>query len=242
MDRVTYEQAVEWVAERIRTRTPSRVGAVNAAKLVKLERDPVLARAVTSCELILADGMSVTWASRVLTGTGLHRVAGIDLMEDLVAAAAERGWSLYFLGATQEVLDEMLHVFEGRYPGLRVAGSRNGYFGPDEETAIVETVRDSGADILFVAMGTPAKELFIDRHFRNLGIPVSMGVGGSFDVLSGYVTRAPGWMQRLGLEWFYRLSQEPGRLWKRYLTTSSIFIGEVFMRSLQRAFRRGPGA
>jgi N-acetylglucosaminyldiphosphoundecaprenol N-acetyl-beta-D-mannosaminyltransferase len=225
------------VDDRIAERRPVRVGVVNAAKLVKIERDPELARAVTTCELILADGMSVTWASQMLTGVQLERVAGIDLMEALVARASERGYRLYFLGATEEVLDRMLDVFLTRVPHLVVEGSHHGYFKREDETSLPDDPR-SVPDILFVGMGTPAKEYWIDRNYVAAGAAVSMGVGGSFDVHAGLVRRAPVWMQRLGLEWFYRLLQEPRRLWRRYLTTSTIFLGEVFVRSVRRPFAR----
>lgn len=238
VDAVTLAQAVEWVDDRIAERRPVRVGVVNAAKLVKIERDPDLARAVTTCEMILADGMSVTWASWLLTGVRLERVAGIDLMEALVARAAERGHRLYFLGAKQEVLDQMIEVFLTRFPHLVIAGSHHGYFKRDEERGLAEAIRATAPDILFVGMGTPAKEYWIDRNYVAAGAAVSMGVGGSFDVHSGLVRRAPGWLQRLGLEWFYRLMQEPRRLWRRYLTTSTIFLGEVFVRTLRRPFAR----
>ncbi len=238
VDPLTLGQAVDWVDARIAGRSPGRVGAVNAAKLVKLEREPALASAVGSCELVVADGMSVVWAARVLTGARLERVAGIDLMDALLSRAAERGHRVYFLGATQEVLDRMLGVLRERLPRLRVAGSHHGYFRPDEEPELVRTIRAAEPDILFVGMGTPAKEYWIDRNFRDVGAPVSMGVGGSFDVLSGLVKRAPRWMQRLGMEWFYRLLQEPRRLWRRYLITTSIFIWEVMVRALGRPFSR----
>jgi N-acetylglucosaminyldiphosphoundecaprenol N-acetyl-beta-D-mannosaminyltransferase len=238
VDAVSMTEAVAWVDARVAERTPVRVGAVNAAKLVKIERDPDLARAVTGCELIVADGMSVVWAARLLTGVGLTRVAGIDLMEGMVARAAERGHRVYFLGARQEVLDRMLEVLQARYPGLQVAGSHHGYFHPDEEPALVEAIRVSRPDLLFVAMGTPAKEYWINRNYRTAGAAVSMGVGGSFDVISGLVRRAPTWMQNLGLEWLFRLLQEPGRLWRRYLTTSAVFVGEVLVRAFKRSFVR----
>lgn len=238
LDAVTLSDAVAWVDARVADGTPSRVGAVNAAKLVKIERDPELARAVTACELIVADGMSVVWAARLLAGVRLRRLAGIDLMERLVLRAAERGYRVYFLGARQEVLDRMLEVLRERHPSLEVAGSHHGYFGPEDEPALVEEIRASRADLLFVAMGTPAKEYWVDRNYRAAGAAVSMGVGGSFDVISGLVRRAPAWMQGVGMEWLYRLMQEPGRLWRRYLTTSAIFLGEVLIRALKRPFVR----
>ena len=238
VDAVNMTEAIAWVDDRIARRMPSRVGAVNAAKLVGIEEDPRLARAVTACELILADGMSVVWATRLLTGVRLRRVAGIDLMERLVEHAAERGHRIFFLGAKPEVLEAMIGILGQRFPTLQVAGRHHGYFRPEDEPALAETIRATRPDIVFVAMGTPAKEYWVDRHFRDVGASICMGVGGSFDVIAGVVQRAPGWMQNAGLEWLYRLLQEPGRLWRRYLTTSAVFIGKVAVRTLKRPFSR----
>ncbi len=238
VDAVDMTEAIAWVDDRIARGVPSRVGAVNAAKLVRIEEDPRLAEAVTSCELILADGMSVVWATRLLTGVRLKRVAGIDLMERLVEHAADKGHRIFFLGAKAEVLETMIGILSRRYPTLQIAGRHHGYFKPEEEPALAETIRASRADIVFVAMGTPAKEYWVDRWFRETGASLSMGVGGSFDVIAGVVTRAPDWMQSAGLEWLYRLLQEPRRLWRRYLTTSAVFIGKVAVRTIKRPFSR----
>jgi N-acetylglucosaminyldiphosphoundecaprenol N-acetyl-beta-D-mannosaminyltransferase len=239
VDAVTLEQAVAWAEGRIAARAVSRIGAVNAAKLVKLERDPALARAVAGCDLVVADGMSVVWAARLLTGVRLARVAGIDLMEALLERASRRGYRVYFLGARAEVLERMLAVLRETHPGLVVAGSHHGYFTPADEPRLVQEIRESGADLLFVAMGTPAKELWVDRNAARAAVPLCMGVGGSFDVLAGVVKRAPRRMQDAGLEWLYRLAQEPRRLWRRYLTTGVVFVGEVLARAARRPFRRG---
>jgi N-acetylglucosaminyldiphosphoundecaprenol N-acetyl-beta-D-mannosaminyltransferase len=238
VDAVRLEDAVTWVDARIQERRPVRVGAVNAAKLVKMDKDPALAKAVSSCELVIPDGMGVVWASSVLSRVRLRRVAGIDLMEALVASAAERGHRIYFLGARPEVLEAMLNRFRERFPQLQVAGSHHGYFHAEEEPALVGEIRESGADLLFVAMSTPAKEFWIDRNYQATGVPVSMGVGGSFDVFAGLVQRAPRWMQDSGLEWLYRVLQEPGRLWRRYLSTNAVFIGSVLARACKRPFER----
>ena len=235
VDDLSLEEAVGRVSELVAARTPARVGAVNAAKFMMMAEDPALHRAVAGSEVVLPDGVGAVWAIRMLRGRGIARVTGIDLMERLVAEAAARGWSVYFLGAKEEVQVRMLEVLAERHPGLRVAGRHHGYFGPADEPALVEAIRASGADLLFVAMGTPAKELWIDRHFQALGVPVSMGVGGSFDVIAGAVKRAPRWIQNAGLEWFYRFIQEPTRLFHRYFVVSLQF----FFKVLAARFRPG---
>jgi N-acetylglucosaminyldiphosphoundecaprenol N-acetyl-beta-D-mannosaminyltransferase len=238
VDAVTLEQAVDWAEARVSARRVSRIGAVNAAKLVKLERDPDLARAVAACDLVIADGMSVVWAARLLAGVRLWRVAGIDLMEALLDRAALKGYRVYFLGARSDTLRGMLEVLRATHPRLVVAGFHHGYFTREEEPRLVEAIRESRADLLFVALGTPAKELWVDRNAARAGVPVCMGVGGSFDVLSGAVKRAPRWLQDAGLEWLFRLAQEPRRLWRRYLTTGAVFVWEVLVRSARRLVGR----
>ncbi len=234
VDPMRLADAVEWVSRRIASGAPGRVGVVNAAKLVKMESDRELFRAVSTCELIIADGMSVVWALPLVAGVRTSRVAGIDLMEALVEHAAEKGHRVYFLGARSEILERMLTVLEERYPTLRIAGSHHGYFTAEEEPALVASIRETRPDLLFVAMGTPMKEFWIDRNWEATGAGVSMGVGGSFDVLAGLVRRAPRWMQQVGLEWFYRMAQEPGRLWKRYVSTGWVFVWRVIKSSLRR--------
>jgi N-acetylglucosaminyldiphosphoundecaprenol N-acetyl-beta-D-mannosaminyltransferase len=164
-----------------------------------------------------------------------ERVAGIDLFERLLELANERSYSIYLLGATQGVMDRLVERIQARYPKLRIAGSCNGYF-PDAQTEQVATgIRDARPDMLFLGMTSPKKEVFLARWAELMDVAVCHGVGGSFDVLSGEVKRAPAAWQRFGLEWLYRVVQEPRRMWKRYLVTNSIFIclllREIFHRS-----------
>jgi N-acetylglucosaminyldiphosphoundecaprenol N-acetyl-beta-D-mannosaminyltransferase len=167
-----------------------------------------------------------------------ERVAGVDLMARLLAMAGEHRLRVYFLGARREVVTALVETSHVRYPGIEIAGFRNGYFGLNDHLGIVEEIRASRADILFVGMPSPFKETWCERHRQRLEIPVIMGVGGSFDVLAGFIKRAPRWAQALGLEWFWRLLMEPRKLWKRYLTTNIEFIWlagrEIFTRRLGR--------
>ena len=226
------------------------IGVVNAAKLVKMRSDTLLQDSVLSSQLILADGMSVVWASRLL-GEGLpERVTGIDLFEGLLARACARGHSVFFLGATQEVLDTMIEKLRAEHPELRVAGSRSGYFDDDSESdEVAGEIRASGADMLFVGITSPKKEIFLARYRGQLGVHVCHGVGGSFDVLAGKTERAPEAWQRFGVEWLYRLLQEPRRMWRRYLVTNTVFVALIakeWLRMLlgsrggSRAERGGP--
>ncbi|MOA13906.1 putative N-acetylmannosaminyltransferase [compost metagenome] len=149
-------------------------------------------------------------------------MAGVDLFHELLAMSASNNFSIYLLGATDEVVSKTATTVQSLYPGLKIAGYHHGYFWDDEE-AMVEKVRNSGAQLLFVAITSPKKENFINRWKDQLGVNFVMGVGGTFDVVAGKVKRAPVWMQNWGLEWFYRVIQEPGRMWKRYLITNTKF-------------------
>ena len=210
---------------RITHDRPLVVGVVNAAKVVNLRRDASLRAAVLSCDLILADGQSVVWASRLLGHPLPERVAGIDLFGELLTRADAAGQRVYFLGATQEVLDRLIEKVRREMPGLQVAGAHDGYFTLQEAPAVAAAVRASQADLLFVGMTIPHKEVFLDTWGPSLGVRVCHGVGGSFDVLAGSTRRAPAAWQRLGLEWLFRVLQEPRRLWKRYLFTNLRFLG-----------------
>lgn len=226
--------ACEQIDTFIRERQPHYYVAVNAAKVVECQRDKVLRDAIEEAHLSTADGEAVVWAARLLGQTVPERVAGIDLMQSLLAHAAERGYSVYWLGATAPIVDACVAKARVKYPTLRIVGHRDGYFRGDEEPGIVETIRAAAPDILLLGFGTPAKEYFMRRHYRALDVPFVMGVGGSFDVFAGQTARAPRWMQRAGLEWMFRLVQEPRRLWKRYLVGNTLFVNLVVRELIAR--------
>ena len=208
--------------------------AINAAKVVAMQDDPELRAIVESCEVVSADGQAIVWASKLLSDPLPERVAGIDLMEALLELSERKGYRVYFLGARPEVLSEAMERVRSRHPGLALAGARDGYFGDDEGAAVAEEIRAASPDILFVAMSSPKKEYWLSRHGRAIGVPFIMGVGGAVDVLAGRTRRAPMILQRAGLEWAYRLAQEPRRLFKRYLTTNSRFAWLVLRQRLGR--------
>ncbi len=210
------------------------MAVVNAAKLVAATRDARLRKILLDADLVTADGMSVVWASKGLGQPLKERVTGIDLFAKLVARAAACGWSAYFFGAQQHVVQRLVNQLTRQHPDLQVAGYRNGYFSPTEAQAIAEAIKESRADLLFVALGSPAQEYWISAHLAQTAVKFALGVGGSFDHLSGLATRAPLWMQRSGLEWLHRLLQEPTRLWRRYLIGNAAFIWLVIKQIFTR--------
>jgi N-acetylglucosaminyldiphosphoundecaprenol N-acetyl-beta-D-mannosaminyltransferase len=242
LDAVTIEIAVARCLEFCRApRTSHTVITANASHLCMMRRDPELSLACRAAHLTVADGMSVVWALRASGQPAPERVAGVDLMARLLEAAGEHRLRVYFLGARREVITALVQTSRVCYPGIEIAGFRDGYFGADDHLGIVEEIRASGAHILFVGMPSPFKETWCERHRHRLGVPVIMGVGGSFDVLAGFIKRAPRWVQALGLEWFWRLVMEPRKLWKRYLTTNVEFIWLACREIVARRLIRPPG-
>lgn len=224
-----------------RPRQSHMVITANAAHLCMMRRDPELASACRAAQLTVADGMSVVWALRASGQPAPERVAGVDLMDRLLAEAGRSRLRVYFLGAKREVVETLANKSRVRYPGLEIAGFRDGYFGLEEHQVIVEEIRTSDADILFVGMPSPFKETWCERHRERLCVPVIMGVGGSFDVLAGYIRRAPRWVQSAGLEWSWRLLMEPRKMWRRYLTTISEFVWLAGREIVARRLGRQPG-
>lgn len=224
VDPFTMQQTIELIDKAIIERRAIHHVVINAAKVVNAQKDEALKESIVSCDIINADGQAIVWAARFLNNRLPERVAGIDLMENLVKLAAAKKYRIFFLGAKEDVVKEVVHVYSTKYGKDIIAGYRNGYFNKDEELVVAKQIADSDASILFVAMSSPKKEIFLNTYKNLIQTPFIMGVGGSFDVVSGLVKRAPMWMQKSGLEWFYRVIQEPGRMWKRYLFGNSKFI------------------
>jgi N-acetylglucosaminyldiphosphoundecaprenol N-acetyl-beta-D-mannosaminyltransferase len=240
VDVVTMAEAVERAEQAIHTRETCQHVAINAAKLVKYQHDETLRSALDGCELATADGQAVVWASRLLGRPLPERVAGIDLMEALLHVAGAKGYRVFLLGARPAVVDRARQDIVTRFPELVVAGSHHGYFRTDEEDEVVALVAAAAPDILFVALETPAKELFLARNRARLGIPFVMGVGGALDVLAGERRRAPEAFQRLGLEWLFRLSQDPRRLARRYVVGNAKFIWLVLLELARTRGKTSP--
>ena len=236
MDVASMDQTVEKIHRSVAAGHFTQHVVVNVAKLVNMRDDSQLNESIRSCDIINIDGMGVVLGARFLGHSVPERVAGVDLFHELLKMSAANHFSVFLLGATDDVVSTATSKVKALYPGLKVAGYHHGYFW-DDEAALVEKVRASGAKLLFVAITSPKKENFINRWRDQLGVDFVMGVGGTFDVVAGKVKRAPQWMQRYGLEWLYRVIQEPGRMWKRYLTTNLKFALLLIKEKWKSLFR-----
>lgn len=237
IDRLDLEESVAYCEAVINARGFAQHMAINVAKLVAMRSDPQLRRGVEMCELITADGQPVVWASRLLRDPVPERVPGIDLMQALLARAALKGYRVYILGAKAADLGRAVAHIRSLYPGIDVVGYRDGYYADAEEAAVANAIRQAEPDILFVAMSSPRKEYFLARHGRSLGVPFVMGVGGAVDILAGVTRRAPIVLQQSGLEWLFRLAQEPRRLGLRYASTNARFVA-LLSRELMQTYGR----
>jgi N-acetylglucosaminyldiphosphoundecaprenol N-acetyl-beta-D-mannosaminyltransferase len=235
IDPMPRDAVLAWCLETARSSPRARILlTANASHLVALQDDPALRQAADAADLVTPDGMSLVWAARLLGAPMPERVTGIDLLQALLAEAPARGLRVFLLGAKPAVIEGFVAQCRRDYPGLEIAGWRDGYFKPAEHEAVVRQIAESQADMLFVAMPSPFKDVWCERHRDRLGVKLIMGVGGAFDVLAGLVPRAPGWMQAAGLEWAWRLWLEPRRLWRRYLVGNSRFLWLVARERLRR--------
>ncbi len=237
MDVATMDETVHFIKDRIQANQFTQHVVVNVAKLVHMQKDAQLRESVEACDIINIDGMGVVLGARFLGHDVAERVAGVDLFHHLIAMSEQEALPVYLLGATEEVVSETARRLQAEHPTLKLAGYHHGYFfnkeGDDEES-VVNKIKASGAKLLFVAITSPKKENFINKWQDRLGVSFVMGVGGTFDVVAGKVNRAPLWMQRYGLEWFYRVVQEPRRMWKRYLVTNSKFAWYLLREKLRK--------
>jgi N-acetylglucosaminyldiphosphoundecaprenol N-acetyl-beta-D-mannosaminyltransferase len=237
VDALTMSQTIDLVDEAIREDRNIHHVVINAGKVVLMQTDQQLFQSVVSCDIINADGQSIVWAARLLGSRLPERVAGADLMPNLVKLSHEKGYKCFFFGAKEEVVKKVVDIYTQLYGPEIIAGYRNGYYSPNEEAQIAQQIADSGANMLFVAVPSPKKENFLYNHKDVLKkVNFTMGVGGTFDVITGVTKRAPVWMQNAGMEWFYRFIQEPRRMWKRYLVGNAKFVWLVLSHRSRRSF------
>jgi len=236
MHPLTMKETVDEIESRMDNGDFTQHVVVNVAKIVIMQNDPMLRESVANCDIINIDGAGVVIGARFLGFDIPERVAGIDLFMHLLTMASRKKMSVYLLGAKQEIIEKTVLVLSDKYPELKIAGYHNGYFWENEESVITD-IKKSGAQLLFVAITSPKKENFINQWKDALGVKFVMGVGGTFDVVSGKVKRAPVWMQKGGLEWLYRVIQEPRRMWKRYLVTNSNFVWMLLKARVKQIFK-----
>lgn len=210
---------------------------VNVSGLMDMRRDPFLQSFVDRAEWVVADGQPLVWCSRLFGAKLPERVTGIDMIDPICKRAASDGKGVYLLGAEPDVLQKTLEILRKKHIGLQLDGA-HGYFAPEETRQRAKAVASSGAAVLLVGMGCPRQERFIEEHWNELGVSVAIGVGGSFDVISGRLARAHPWLQSAGLEWVVRLAQEPIRLFMRYLTSNTMFISLICREALRPGRRR----
>ncbi|MGI8170476.1 WecB/TagA/CpsF family glycosyltransferase [Enterococcus lactis] len=219
---MSLNETVQEIIRRIKNNEIIEHVGVNSNKIVLINKDHQLKKIIQDSDIINADGISVVRAIQFLKGIKIERVTGVDTMIELIKQAEKEQLSVYFLGAKPEVLEKMVDKLHTKYPLLKIAGYHHGYFKSEKE--VVEEIKNVSPDMLFVGITSPYKEFFIHEYKYVFKANLVMGVGGSFDVLSGVLKRAPEWLQKLGLEWLFRFFQEPKRLFKRYCIENIIFL------------------
>jgi exopolysaccharide biosynthesis WecB/TagA/CpsF family protein len=243
VDAVTVAGAIDIFRKMIETRRPHLVFNVNVDICMQILRDPGLLAIYRETDLVLVDGTPMVWASRMLRSPLPARVSGSDFFPSFCAASAEAGYRLFLLGASPGVAERAKRALEKLHPRLQIVDVHAPPFGfeadDDENAIVIERVRNAAPDVLFVALGAPKEQKWLYQHRDILNVPVSMGIGSSLDYLAGRLRRAPHWMQYWGLEWMYRLWQEPRRLWRRYLIDDPPFLYHLAREILRQRVNGG---
>lgn len=234
--KATPEAALAAVERAAEGPTPALVAYVNAHTLNLAYEDPGYHSLLRRAALVLNDGVGVALAARMKRERFPANLNGSDFNPMILQLAARRGWPVYFLGAGHGIAARAAQQMSERTKGLLVAGCRDGYFPRSEDAAVAAAIKATGAEVVMVAMGNPLQEHWLAANLSDTGARVGVGVGAFFDFAAGRVARAPGWVNRIGLEWVWRLLQEPGRLWRRYVVGNPVFL----WRAARYALRAGP--
>lgn len=225
-----FQTFLERIEENIISRKHyQQVSSVNGAIAVYAQKNGELKRAINNSFYVNADGMSVVWGMRFLGHKVPERVSCPELFDKLITLCEKKGYRPFFLGADKNIVHKAVENLKTEHPGLEFAGFRDGYFSKDEEEEVALEIKNAKADMLFLGIPSPKKELFVEQYIETMNVPFTFGVGGVFDIIAGKTKRAPLWMQKIGFEWLYRLIQEPRRMWKRYMVTNTLFIYYVLL-------------
>jgi len=228
VSRYNLSETMEQMSSAIEKGSRLRIAVTPVNCLLWARKNSELNEIYNSADIVTADGVPVVWASRLLSSPIKGRVTGLDLLPAFSEISARKKFSFFFLGAAEGVAEKLAEKLKRSYPGLNIAGTWSPpfreQFTEEENREMIERINRSRADVLWVSLTAPKQDLWIAKYFDKLDVSVAIGVGAAFDVVAGNISRAPGWMQRYGLEWLYRLLKEPGRLSKRYLFEAPQFI------------------
>lgn len=234
IDHLNMCETVSLTEKYIQKKLPLHLVGVNADKINQMKKNDYLQKIVNSCGIVNADGASVIMASRFLGNPLPERVAGIDLMQELIRLSDKSGHRVFLLGAEQDVVVKTAEVLKKKYKNLIISGIHNGFFSEEEWPRISNEIKKANPDLVFVGITSPIKEYLVEYLQNDGNVCVFVGVGGSFDVISGKIPRAPEWMQKINLEWLFRVIREPRRLFKRYFVGNISFICKIFKEKRKR--------
>lgn len=218
---ISLNESIEAVSSYVRSNKYHYQISLNAGKVAEAQKDPKLLTIINNADILNADGLPIKIITQFLYGKKTDRLGGLDYMDQLATKYPE--YKYYFLGSTEEVVKKTVDHYVNKY-NMNIVGWRNGFFTDNEVYEIIDDINKKETDILFVALGTPAKEYFLYDNREILKCKFGIGVGGAFNIIAGVSKRAPGWVQKIGMEWLFRVAQEPRRMWKRYLVGNSHFI------------------
>jgi N-acetylglucosaminyldiphosphoundecaprenol N-acetyl-beta-D-mannosaminyltransferase len=234
---LTYQEVVNYIEKFIQSKKAHRIVLLHPHLFLVARVFPEYMEYIKNSDLVLADGIGIVIGSLILNGKLIRRVVGTDLMPVLAKVGAEKGWKFYFLGAKPGVAESAYQNLKKMYPNFNVVGFHHGYYSEDKEELVVKDIKEKSPDILIVCFGAYKQEMFIKKYQEEIGVPVAFGNGAAFDFWSGKVKRAPKWLRSIGFEWFWRLIQEPKRLWKRYIIGNAIFILLIFKELIRKLIR-----
>ena len=241
IDNIFKTEALQVIEKLVKNNKPSLIVTPNVDVLMNLQRDEEYREIYKKASLVLTDGVPLLWASRFLGTPIKEKISGSDIFDDICKLGAEKGYKLFFMGGREGAASHAAEIMRSKYPKIKIVGIDSPPVGfendKNEMDRIKKLIKKTKPDILFLGLGSPKQEKWYNRYSVELGIPVTMGIGITFEYTSGMVKRAPVWMQKIGLEWFFRLMMEPKRLWRRYLINDSGFFWLVLKQKFSKANR-----